>query len=168
MCKVIGAKDVEDLMNSAIPDGLPRLESLEMGVYTKGMSESEFLEHFKCAPCISSCSQCSSSITYRVTPQGTLSFCMSQPPAMARRLLNPPTCASFVTSAHPDAKCYQLCPSACIHRYVVTGHNRIDLTSLHPGLESIRAATVCPSRVLCNFHKSIPSRRHRDRQSPRH
>ena len=48
MCKAIGAKDMDDLMNSAIPDGLPRLDGLDLGIYTKGMSESEFLEHFKC------------------------------------------------------------------------------------------------------------------------
>lgn len=47
MCEVIGAKDMSDLMNSAIPDGLPRLDGLDLGIYTKGMSESEFLEHFK-------------------------------------------------------------------------------------------------------------------------
>lgn len=40
---------MDDLMNSAIPDGLPRLDGLDLGIYTKGMSESEFLEHFKCA-----------------------------------------------------------------------------------------------------------------------
>eukprot|EP00892_Ulva_mutabilis_P002870 jgi/Ulvmu1/12584/UM092_0014.1 len=47
MCKAIGAKDMDDLMDSAIPDGLPRLDGLDLGIYTKGMSESEFLEHFK-------------------------------------------------------------------------------------------------------------------------
>lgn len=47
MCEIIGAKDMDDLMNSSIPDGLPRLDGLNLGVYTKGMSETEFLEHFK-------------------------------------------------------------------------------------------------------------------------
>lgn len=44
------ASDIDDLMDSAMPKTLPRLDGLEMGIYTKGMTEAAFLEHFKHAP----------------------------------------------------------------------------------------------------------------------
>ena len=51
MLGACGADSVDALMKSALPESLPTLKSgLDLGRYTEGMSESEFLEHFKCAP----------------------------------------------------------------------------------------------------------------------
>lgn len=51
MLETCNASSVDDLMDSAIPKTLPRLDKMNLGkMYTEGMTEAAFLEHFKCAP----------------------------------------------------------------------------------------------------------------------
>jgi glycine cleavage system pyridoxal-binding protein P len=52
MLKKVGASDLDSLMNTALPPSLRRKGLMDLGKYTDGMSESEFLEHFKCASCL--------------------------------------------------------------------------------------------------------------------
>jgi glycine cleavage system pyridoxal-binding protein P len=49
MLSLVGAKDRDELMNTAMPVELRREGAMDLGRYTQGMSETEFLEHFKCA-----------------------------------------------------------------------------------------------------------------------
>ena len=49
MLDTCNASDIDALMDSAMPKTLPRLDGLKMGMYTKGMTEAAFLEHFKYA-----------------------------------------------------------------------------------------------------------------------
>lgn len=53
------AKDINDLMDTAMPKTLPRVKRMNLGIYTDGMTEAAFLEHFKYAPtlhiCVSGC-----------------------------------------------------------------------------------------------------------------
>jgi hypothetical protein len=50
MLDTCNAKDIDDLMNTAMPKTLPRVKRMNLGMYTDGMTEAAFLEHFKCAP----------------------------------------------------------------------------------------------------------------------
>ena len=53
MLKKVGAADLDELMSTAMPVSLRREGLMDLGKYTKGMTESEFLEHFKCgAACL--------------------------------------------------------------------------------------------------------------------
>jgi glycine cleavage system pyridoxal-binding protein P len=49
MLETCKATDIDELMDTAIPKTLPRLNGLNLGKYTNGMTEAAFLEHFKCA-----------------------------------------------------------------------------------------------------------------------
>lgn len=50
MLKVIGASSLDSLIGESLPSHLNRPDELNLAQYSKGYSESEFLEHFKYAP----------------------------------------------------------------------------------------------------------------------
>lgn len=47
MLQVVKASSLDDLISTALPPHLRREGTMDLGEYTRGMSESEFLEHFK-------------------------------------------------------------------------------------------------------------------------
>lgn len=48
MLKVIGMSSLDDMVAESLPSHLNRPDELNLAEYSRGYSESEFLEHFKC------------------------------------------------------------------------------------------------------------------------
>jgi glycine cleavage system pyridoxal-binding protein P len=47
MLDTVGAESLEALINTAMPKSLRRPGLMDFGEYTHGMTESDFLKHFK-------------------------------------------------------------------------------------------------------------------------
>lgn len=49
MCSTVGFKSVDALIDATVPTAIRRRDGMDLGkeIYTKGMTESEFLGYFK-------------------------------------------------------------------------------------------------------------------------
>jgi glycine dehydrogenase len=46
-----GFKSLDALIDATVPPAIRRTDSMPLGKYTEGMTESEFLDYFKCVFC---------------------------------------------------------------------------------------------------------------------
>ena len=54
MVAATGFESLDALVDATVPKAIRRPDLMDLGEYTEGMRESEFLTKFKCAPCPSS------------------------------------------------------------------------------------------------------------------
>ena len=58
MVAATGFESLDALVDATVPKAIRRPDLLDLGAYTEGMRESEFLTKFKCAPACPRCRIC--------------------------------------------------------------------------------------------------------------